>query len=369
MSQLEETASERRASGFLYGNRLAETASDSTRREPPVPVRVIGNPAHAAHVPPHEVDNGTIVPPWEVPARYEAIRAALAARGGYAFEDAPPVAPDAACALHDPGYVAYLRDTAAALAVGEWVMPSVFPFAPGAARGEKARRGTYGFDTFTAITAGSFVAALGGVAAALRGVDLIASRSERMVYALTRPPGHHAERARCGGYSFLNSAALAADALSKHGPVAVLDLDVHHGNGTQHLFYARADVLTVSIHGDPAELFPYFSGFADETGTGAGLGLNLNLPLPLGTDAAGYRPALAAALERVAAFRPAFLVVPFGTDAHEADPIGGLRLPTGFYAELGAAVRAFGAPTLVVQEGGYDVATTGECVAAFLAAL
>jgi acetoin utilization deacetylase AcuC-like enzyme len=125
-------------------------------------------------------------------------------------------------------------------------------------------------------------------------------------------------------------------------------------------------VLTVSIHGDPAELFPYFSGFADETGTGAGLGLNLNLPLALGTDETGYRPALAAALERVAAFRPAFVVVPFGTDAHEADPIGGLRLPTAFYAELGAAVRALDVPTVVVQEGGYDVATIGACVAGFL---
>ncbi|MBN9517317.1 histone deacetylase family protein [bacterium] len=346
-----------------------KTTSVPIHGELSVPVRVICNPVHAAHVPPHEVDNGVVVPPWEVPARYDAIRAALAARGGFAFEDAPQLAEDVVCGLHDPGYVAYLRDTSAALAAGEWVMPSVFPFAPGAARGEKARRGTYCFDTFTAITAGTFAAALGGAAAAYRGAELLASEAERTVYALTRPPGHHAEHARCGGYSFLNSAALAAAALSAHGPVAVLDLDVHHGNGTQHLFYARADVLTVSIHGDPAGLFPYFSGFADETGTGAGLGLNVNLPLPLGTDEAGYRPALAAALGRVAAFRPAFLVVPFGTDAHEADPIGGLCLPTGFYAELGAAVRALGLPALVLQEGGYDVATMGECVAAFLGAL
>ncbi len=335
-----------------------------------MPIRVICNPEHGGHVPPHEVDNGTVVPPWEVPGRYAAVRAALAACGGFAFEDAPPLAEAAACALHDPAYVAYLRDTSAALAdAGGWAMPSVFPFAPGKPRGEMARRGAYCFDTFTAITAGTFAATLGGASAALRAADLVASGLERTVYVLTRPPGHHAERARCGGYSFLNNAALAADALARHGPVAVLDLDVHHGNGTQHLFYARADVLTVSIHGDPAHLFPYFSGFADETGTGPGLGANLNLPLPLGTNERGYRPALAAALERVAAFRPAFLVLPFGTDAHEADPIGGLRLPTAFYAELGAAVRALGLPTLVTQEGGYDLGTMGACVAGFLGAL
>jgi acetoin utilization deacetylase AcuC-like enzyme len=329
---------------------------------------VICNPAHAGHVPPHEVDNRAVVPPWEVPGRYAAIRAALDARGGFVFEAAPPPPESALTGLHDPAYVAYLRDTSAALAAeGGWVMPSVFPFVPGGEpRGDKARRGAYCFDTFTAVTAGTFAAAAGGVAAAVRAAELIASGVERAVYALTRPPGHHAERGRCGGYSYLNNAALAADALAKHGPVAVLDLDVHHGNGTQHLFYDRADVLTVSIHGDPSVLFPYFSGFADETGVGTGLGYNLNLPLPLGTDETGYRPTLAAAVERVGAFRPAFLVVPFGTDAHESDPIGGFRLPTGFYAELGAAVRQLGLPTVVTQEGGYALGTMGACVAGFL---
>jgi acetoin utilization deacetylase AcuC-like enzyme len=337
-----------------------------------MPIRVILNPAHAGHVPPHEVDNGTLVPPWEVPGRSDVIRAALAAHDGFAFEDVPPVADELPCGLHDPGYVAYLRDTSARLAKARgaaerWVIPSVFPFGPdGAPRGEKAKRGAYCFDTFTALTAGTWAAALGGAAAALRAAELVAAGDERLVYVLTRPPGHHAERGRCGGYSFLNNAALAADALSKLGPVAVLDLDVHHGNGTQHLFYDRADVLTVSVHGDPEFLFPYFSGFADETGTGRGLGYNRNLPLPPGTGVKGYRPAVAAAVGRVGAFRPAFLVVAFGADAHEADPIGGMRLPTGYYAELGAAVRGLNLPTVVTQEGGYDLTTVGACVAAFL---
>ena len=332
-------------------------------------MRVVCNAKHAAHVPPHEVDNGALTPPWEVPGRCDAIRAALAAHGGFAFEDAPDLPPAALTALHDAGYLAHLRDTSAALADGAWVMPSVFPFAPGAPRGEVARRGAYCFDTFTAITAGTWRAALGGAAAAARAADLVASGEARAAYALTRPPGHHAERGRCGGYSFVNNAALAADRLRRLGPVAVLDVDVHHGNGTQHLFYDAPDVLTVSVHGDPAGLFPYFSGFADETGTGRGLGFNVNLPLPPGTGVEGYRPAVAAALERVGRHRPAVVVVAFGADAHEADPIGGMRLPTAYFAELGAAVRSLGAPTVVTQEGGYDLNTVGDCAAAFLAAL
>jgi acetoin utilization deacetylase AcuC-like enzyme len=337
-------------------------------------MRVILNAKHAAHVPPHEADNGTPVPPWEVPARVAAIRAALEARGRFTFEESPPVAEDAVMGLHHPAYAAYLRETSAGLARarGEsprFVVPSVFPYGPAPkARGGRATRGAYCFDTFTPITPGTFAAALGGAAAALRAADLIAGGTERAVYVLTRPPGHHAEADRCGGYSYLNNAALAADRLSKLGPVAVLDLDVHHGNGTQHLFYDRADVLTVSVHGDPEHLFPYFSGFGDETGTGRGLGLNRNLPLPPGTGDRKYRPALEAALEAVGTFRPAALVVSFGADAHEADPIGGFRLSTEFFAKMGALVRQLDVPTVVVQEGGYNLEVIGDCVAGFLGA-
>jgi len=331
-------------------------------------MRVILNPRHAAHSPPHEVDNGTLTPPCDVPGRLAAIRAALGRRSGFTFEDAPPIAEGAVTALHDPAYVAYLREASAGLRPGQAVYPSVFPYGPAPrVRGGKALRGAYCFDTFTPITAGTFAAALGGAAAAVRAADLIAA-GERAVYVLTRPPGHHAERDRCGGYSYLNNAALAADRLSRLGKVAVLDLDVHHGNGTQHLFYDRADVLTASIHGDPARLFPYFSGFDDETGTGPGLGFNRNFPLPPVTDR-DYDPVLAAAVELVGRFRPAFLVVAFGADAHADDPIGGFALPTEYFGEMGAAVRRLGLPTAVVQEGGYNLDVLGGCVAAFLESL
>jgi acetoin utilization deacetylase AcuC-like enzyme len=328
-------------------------------------MRVILNPRHAAHAAPHEVDNGGVVPPWEVPGRFDAIRAALQRRPGFVFEDAPALGEEAACALHDRAYVAYLREASAGLRAGAAIYPSVFPFGPApSVRGGRALHGRYCFDTFTPITAGTFAAALGGASAALRAAELVAA-GERCAYVLTRPPGHHAERDRCGGYSYLNSAALAAERLSKLGPVAVLDLDVHHGNGTQHLFYDRPDVLTVSLHGDPARLFPYFSGFDDETGTGRGLGFNRNFPLRPAT-AGDYHPVLGAAVELVGRFRPAFVVVSFGADTHEADPIGGFALPTGYFAEMGAAVRQLDVPTVIVQEGGYKLEVIGECVAGFL---
>lgn len=329
-------------------------------------MRVIVNARHAGHVPKNEFDNGALCPAWDVPGRVEAIRTALERRPGFAFEDAPPLPDDVRVPLHDAAYVSYLRETSAALKPNDAVYPSVFPFRTTAQPlGPKALRGAYGFDTYTPILAGTFAAALGSVSAALRGAELIAS-GEPSAYVLTRPPGHHAEHARYGGYSYLNSAAIAADHLAQRGSVAVLDLDVHHGNGTQHLFYDRADVLAVSIHGDPTVLFPFFSGFADETGTGAGLGFNHNLPLPHGSGVRNYRPAVKAALEIIGSFKPAFLVVSFGTDTHEADPIGGFRLPTEEYAKLGGAVKQLGLPTLIVQEGGYNCTTIGDCVAGFL---
>jgi acetoin utilization deacetylase AcuC-like enzyme len=338
-------------------------------------MRVIVNPKHAPHAPPGEVENGAVIPCYECPERLHAVRASLEAVGGHAFEEPPAAAEEALAAVHDPAYVAYLRETAAELrrARGstpriQW--PTVFPYGPSPrAAGNRALRGQFCFDTYTPILGGTFAAALGGASAALHGAELVASGAERQVYVLTRPPGHHAERDRCGGYCYFNNAALAADRLARLGKVAVLDVDVHHGNGTQHIFYERAEVFTASAHGDPAALYPFFSGFADETGTGPGLGANLNVPLPAGTGAKEYRPALAATLEAIAKFQPQFLVLAFGADTHEADPLGGFKLPTGYFRELGAAVRELDAPTVVTQEGGYNLDAIGPCVVELLGGL
>jgi len=335
-------------------------------------MRVIDAGPNAGHRPPFEVDGGRHVPPFDVPDRVAAIRAGLAAVPGLQFTDVELIDPSALSPLHDPGYVAFLRDACAELAAARTpdrepaVYPSVFPYRSGQhARTPKARIGEYCFDTYTPLLAGTFDAALRMASAAVGAAEAVAS-GEPVAYALGRPPGHHAERAKCGGYSYLNGTALAADRLSRLGPVAVLDVDVHHGNGTQHLFYDRPDVLTVSIHGDPAGLFPYFSGYADETGTGRGLGFNRNLPLPPKTDDRGYQPALETALELIARHRPAFLVVSLGFDAHVDDPIGGLALSTDSFGRMAGLIRQLAVPTVLVQEGGYGLAALGSCAAAFV---
>lgn len=179
--------------------------------------------------------------------------------------------------------------------------------------------------------------------------------------ALTRPPGHHAGPDFFGGYCFLNNAALAAQALRDAGAsrVAVLDVDYHHGNGTQSIFYERADVFTASIHGDPQTEYPFFLGHADERGAGAGERCNLNLPLPAGTDFAAWRQALLEALAAVARFRADALVVPLGVDTFEGDPISRFGLRSADYVEVGRLLARAGLPTVFTMEGGYAVAEVG----------
>jgi acetoin utilization deacetylase AcuC-like enzyme len=338
-------------------------------------MRVIANSGHADHAPPHECENGQPTLPYEVPGRIDAIRAALEKKGGFHFEEAPKLGEEAALALHDPAYVAFVRRTSVELSrargsAPKVALPSVFPYGPSPPRHRgKAQAGIFCFDTYTPITAGTYRAALGSAAAAVHAAELLVRGEARALYALGRPPGHHAERGRCGGYSYFNNAALAAHRLAASGPVAVLDLDVHHGNGTQHLFYDCRDVLVVSLHGDPDHLFPHFSGFEDETGTGLGLGCNRNFPLPPGTGNRAYQPALETALDTIGRFRPSFLVVSFGTDTHEADLIGGFKLTTEFFRAMGERVRQLDLPTLIVQEGGYSLETIGACAAEFLAAI
>lgn len=336
-------------------------------------MRVIANVKHAEHAAPGEWENGAMIPCFECPARFDAIRAALVTAGGFEFEEPPKASEDVLTGVHHPAYVAYLREASAGAKKArdpnaKHLWPTVFPYGPTPrATGPHALRGTFCYDVYAPILPGTFATALDGAGAAARAADLVAG-GERAVYVLTRPPGHHAEPDRCGGYCYLNNSAVAAERLSKLGPVAVLDLDVHHGNGTQHIFYARPDVLTVSVHGDPAALYPFFSGYADETGTGPGLGANANFPIPVGTGPKEYRSALAAARDAVAKFKPAFLVFALGADAHESDPLGTMKLPTKFFAEMGAAVRELNLPTVIVQEGGYNLAALGPCVAEALGA-
>ena len=222
------------------------------------------------------------------------------------------------------------------------------------------RLGYYSFDAGAPITAGTWKAAYAATQVALTAADLLAN-GEASAFALCRPPGHHASKAYLGGYCYLNNAAIAAQSLIDRGMkrAAILDVDFHHGNGTQSIFYDRSDVLFASIHGDPNEEYPYFSGHADETGTGPGAGCNVNFPLPPGTGPDRWLEALAAALSCIRAYRPDAIVVSLGVDTFEHDPISSFKLRSDDYLRLGEALRTVRLPALFVMEGGYALDAIG----------
>jgi acetoin utilization deacetylase AcuC-like enzyme len=227
--------------------------------------------------------------------------------------------------------------------------------------------GFYAVDPSTPIVEGTWDAALAAARCALGAAAAVADGA-RSAYALCRPPGHHAGPSTYGGYCYLNNAALAAQLLRDRGlrRVAVLDLDAHHGNGTQEIFWERADVLFVSIHGTPETEYPYFLGWADERGAGAGEGFTVNHPLAHDATWTEYAPALDAALEAVAAFAPDALVVSLGVDTFEGDPISPIALRGEHFPLVGRRLASLRAPTVLVQEGGYALAELGELVAGVL---
>ena len=224
--------------------------------------------------------------------------------------------------------------------------------------------GLYSFDAGTPLTAGTWQAARSGADCALSAAAHIA-HGGRAAFALSRPPGHHAGADFFGGYCFLNNAALAAQYLRDSGleRVAVLDVDYHHGNGTQAIFYERSDVFFTSIHGDPRTEYPFFLGHADERGQGVGLGFNLNLPLSRGSDYARWSEALELALEAIAGYGAQALVVSLGVDTFAGDPISGFALQSQDYLRMGERIARAGLPTVLVFEGGYAVDAVGVNVA------
>ncbi|MBP2312243.1 histone deacetylase family protein [Azospirillum soli] len=318
-----------------------------------------------------ELNDGQLVPCYEKPARADIVRGRVetAAIGPIVEPTAHGVEP--LVRVHDAGYLEFLRT-----AWGEWVAEhgdwDALPLnwvAPGMSRRHVPKNidgklGYYSFDAGTPITAGTWRAVTAAADVALTGADHIRV-GDRAAFSLCRPPGHHAGHAFYGGYCFLNNAAIAAQSLRDHGAarVAVLDVDYHHGNGTQEIFWERNDVLFISLHADPIQEFPYFCGYADEVGAGAGEGFNLNLPLPWGTDWASYAEALGTAAERIKAFGADALVVSLGADTYGGDPISRFRLLSEDFLRMGGALARIGLPTLFVMEGGYAVDDLGINVA------
>jgi acetoin utilization deacetylase AcuC-like enzyme len=343
-----------------------------------VPLLVVTHPAVQRHDPPHEVGLGRIVSPRpERAGRLDALLAACA-DAGLATTGAAAHDEDLLRSVHDPDLVDWLRDGWAAWrAAGgpEVLVPDTFAHRawPGA-RPPSSPIGAAGWwlmDTATPIVEGSWAAARAAVDIALTAVDLVVDAGHAAVHGATRPPGHHAGRAYAGGFCLVNHAAIAAEALTLRtgGRVAVLDIDHHHGNGTQEVFWEREDVSYVSLHADPAGAYPWFSGHRDEVGAGPGRGTTHNHPLPPGTDDATYLRSLADACATIASSGVEALVVSLGVDTADTDPVGGLGLSPAAYAGIGAMVGALGLPTVSLQEGGYDLARLGPDTVAVLTGL
>ncbi len=269
--------------------------------------------------------------------------------------------------VHDRDYVDYLQRVCARIGSDRSVYPYVFPIRNRTRppRELSLRAGYYCIDTFTPLNGNAWLAARRAVDCTLTAAAAILD-GRRFTYSLVRPPGHHAERHSFGGFCYLNNNAIAANFLSKYGKVAILDLDYHHGNGQQDIFYQRSDVLTQSIHGHPDFAYPYFSGFADEQGAGAGLGFNVNYPLAEHIEVAHYKSVLRKALAVISNFAPDFLVIALGLDTTARDPTGSWALKADDLRENGRMIGDLGLPTLVVQEGGYRTRTLGVNAAAFL---
>lgn len=317
------------------------------------PVALVVTDQHDIH---HVADKGYV----EAPVRVRTIRREL--EKTKLFEEVAPLHfPDTHVrAVHSGQFVDFLKAACANVEPKKSVYPYVFPIR-NAARPPKdlpLRAGYYCIDTFTPLNDHAYRAARRAVDCALTAAGEVLG-GRRLAYALVRPPGHHAERRAFGGFCYFNNAAIAAHYLSRYGRVAVFDIDYHHGNGTQDIFYERSDVLTVSIHGHPSFAYPYFSGFRKENGQGAGAGYNLNIPLPETITPNQYRDALDNALSRIMRFDPDFLVLAAGFDTASGDPTGSWPHRADDFQKIGEIIGATGLPIIVVQEGGYRTRTLG----------
>lgn len=332
--------------------------------------------AHRGHHGQGEMAGGRLLPVVEQPARADVVLRAVRERALGEVEEAEDHGLEPILTVHQKRYVDFLRtayEEWSALYPASDALPLIWP-ARGLRQVEptsvEGKIGFYVGDAGTPITAGTWDAAYGAAQVAVTGARRL-DGARRTVFALCRPPGHHASGDLANGYCFFNNAAIAAHGIRLRGAkrIAILDVDYHHGNGTQALFYDDPMVLVVSIHADPAHEYPFFSGYADETGIGPGAGANMNVPLPAGTVWEAYADALGRALDRIEAFGPDAVVVSFGADTYEGDPIAHFKLTTDDFARLGEAVGKLRRPMLVVMEGGYALDALGQNTTAMLAAL
>lgn len=332
-------------------------------------MRTFFDPRQHDHAPALELHNGAYVPHAEHRGRMENVLATLTGVEAPADAGIDPIR-----RVHGDDYLAFLQT-----AHKRWEAAGRAGDAHGYAWPVVGRRplklnridadlGQFSFDAASPIAAGTWVSSYWGAQSALAATKAVLD-GERAAFALCRPPGHHCGADYLGGYCFLNNVAIAAEAAIVAGKrrIAILDVDYHHGNGTQDIFYDRGDVLFVSVHADPVTDYPFFWGHADERGEAAGEGATLNLPLPRGTGLAAYRAALDTGLEAIRDFRADFLCVSFGADTFAGDPISQFALQTADYTPIAQSIAALDLPAVIVMEGGYAVDALGANVAAFLA--
>lgn len=343
-------------------------------------MKVFYSDRHHNHNPAFEMFEGGIKSPYmETPDRMERVLSAMQNLDWIDLFPSSDFGLDPILAIHDADYVEYLHE-----AYEEWiklgddhkqvgVLPATFPprgcsLKPNNILG---RAGYYTFDLSAPIFAGTYQSALGAVYCALSGAKTIAG-GEKVAFALCRPPGHHAGISFSGGYCYLNNGAIAANWLLPFGRVAILDIDYHAGNGTQNIFFERGDVLSISIHADPSFEYPYFNGYANETGAllgadnGIESGCQRNFPLPFGTKDEMYLSTLEDALALIQSYKAAFLVLSAGMDIYKDDPLGKFEITRDGIHEIGKRIANQNIPTLIVTEGGYDNQTLGENFIALL---
>ena len=329
-------------------------------------MKTVYSEAHRGHAGAKEIHNGELVPIHEMPSRIDMILARLAESDHRELVEPKSFPLEAFTRVHSEDYVTFLSeawDLWAAESDSPYALPytSVAPgmrlVVPETINGKLSR---YAFDLAAPFVAGTWAAVRRSAEVALSGQEMVAAGAPA-VFSLCRPPGHHAMADQSGGYCYLNNAAIAAQAFLDQGAgrVALLDVDYHHGNGGQSIFYQRDDVFFVSLHATPAQEYPHFLGYGDETGAGAGEGFNLNLPMPWGTAWDAYGAALDQGLARIADYGPDVLVVSLGVDTFKDDPISQFKLEHEDYLRIGAAIATLGRPTLFVMEGGYAVEAIG----------
>lgn len=333
------------------------------------PIAAWFHPDQLLHHPTREWHDGAVTPHPESPERLQRIYEALCDEPRCTVQPTTASTPARLLASVIDPRLWSLYQLSASLPEGCELHPTVFSARPPRAVSSLHELGAFARDTYAPLTRHTFRAVQAAADTAWSAARAL-SAGHRLSYAACRPPGHHASRTEFGGYCYVNQAVIAARELCKRGPVAVIDLDVHHGNGTQALLWRSSRCLLIDLHRDTTHTYPYFSGHADEVGAGPGRGHTLNLPLPPGTDAPHYLRTLhEEALHRLRAFGPVALVISAGFDTYHLDPLADFTLRTADYEQIGALLGGLGLPTCVIQEGGYYLPDLGHNAIALLSGL